>query len=93
MADALDRPISFEELDIRNGSVERVVEETQSTLRVVLGPINYERIRRSTTQRFERFPKKSLKSKLRSLFQSLSISVLTKSAWFAVKSLFLKASS
>jgi len=92
MADALDRPISFEKLDIRNGSVERVVEETQSTLRVNLGPINYERIRRSTSQRLERFPKSSLKSKLRSLFKSLTKTALTKSAWFGLKYLFFKAS-
>lgn len=92
MADALDRPISFEKLDIRNGTVERVVEETQTTLRVVW-PIYYERIHRSTTERLERLPKRSLKSKLRSLFKSLSTTALTKLAWFAVKLGFLKASS
>ena len=92
MADALDRPISFEQLDIRNGSVERVVEETQSTLRVSWGPIDYVRFRRSTIQRLVRFPKKSLKSKFRGLLKKLGIPVFFKSAWLAVKSFFLQAS-
>lgn len=88
MADALDRPISYERLDIRNGSVERAVVQTQSKMRVDLGFFSYERIRRSTKQQNERLPLKFRKSKLRSLLQSFSLSLFGKSVWEAAKWLF-----
>jgi hypothetical protein len=102
MADALDRPISFDDFDreqpgssrrcpdIRNGSADRVVAETHSKLRFVLGPLSYERIRRTTIRK--RFPQRRRKPGPAGMLTGLSLSVLANYVWEVLKALFSQRS-
>jgi hypothetical protein len=103
MADALDRPISFDDFsgeqpgssrrcpDIRKGSADRVVAETHSKLRFAWGPISYERIRRTTTRK--RFPERRRRLSRTDLLAGLSISVVANYVWEILKPLFSQWSS
>lgn len=95
MADALGRLDSNSKLrgthkgrlpDIRVGSVERVVAETQSKLRFSWGPLSYERIRRTQCEKSVPDPAGS-KAQLKPV-KNVGLSVAANAIWDALKALF-----